>query len=185
MNLTDTEILKFMRGSPVFLDDICAVYPATLGEIIDLGYNKFQIYLSVITATKPVLMDQKENELQKLLDQLTDFQYILMLTSLDAEANQHLKESFRFFCHSEVTFSLELSQIFIGPLEEKHILTEEKFYDLQKIIKHMYFLEVDGDEIIINPDDDPMTRRMKIKMIKIEKQLEKQKQKRQQEKELI
>jgi len=41
MNLTDNETLKFLRGSPVLLEDICAVYPATLGEIIDLGYDKF------------------------------------------------------------------------------------------------------------------------------------------------
>jgi hypothetical protein len=31
MNLTDTEVLKFLKGSPVLLEDVCAVYPATLG----------------------------------------------------------------------------------------------------------------------------------------------------------
>jgi len=41
MNLTDNETLKFMKGGPVFLDDICAVYSVTLGEIIDVGYDKF------------------------------------------------------------------------------------------------------------------------------------------------
>ena len=48
MNLTDNETLKFMKGSPVFLEDICAVYPATLGEIIDEGYDNFQKYLSIL-----------------------------------------------------------------------------------------------------------------------------------------
>jgi len=41
MNLTDNETLKFLKGGPVFLDDICAVYPATLGEIVDVGYDNF------------------------------------------------------------------------------------------------------------------------------------------------
>jgi len=41
MNLTDNEVLKFLKGSPVFIEDICAVYPATLGEIVDIGYEKF------------------------------------------------------------------------------------------------------------------------------------------------
>jgi len=41
MNLTDNEILKFLKGSPVLFYDICAVYPATLGEIVDEGYDKF------------------------------------------------------------------------------------------------------------------------------------------------
>ena len=57
MNLTDDEILKFQKGTPVFLDDICAVYSATIGEIVDLGYSKFQEYLSIITATKPNMKD--------------------------------------------------------------------------------------------------------------------------------
>jgi hypothetical protein len=41
MNLTDNEVLKFQKGCPVLLEDICAVYPAKLGEIIELGYDKF------------------------------------------------------------------------------------------------------------------------------------------------
>jgi hypothetical protein len=41
MNLTDNETLKFMRGSPILLDDICAIYPVKMGEIIDIGYDKF------------------------------------------------------------------------------------------------------------------------------------------------
>jgi len=41
MNLTDDEVLKCLKGSPIFIDDICAVYPATIGEIVDIGYTKF------------------------------------------------------------------------------------------------------------------------------------------------
>ena len=41
MNLTDNEVLKFQKGSPVFIDDICAVYSDTLGEIVDIGYDNF------------------------------------------------------------------------------------------------------------------------------------------------
>jgi hypothetical protein len=41
MNLTDADTLKFLKGSPIFLEDICAIYPPKLGEVIDLGYDKF------------------------------------------------------------------------------------------------------------------------------------------------
>jgi hypothetical protein len=41
MSLTDTEVLKFLKGSPVLIDDICAIYPAKLGEIIEFGYDTF------------------------------------------------------------------------------------------------------------------------------------------------
>ena len=75
-----------------------------------------------------------------------------------------LKAAFRFFTHEQVAFSLEPAQIVIGPLEEKHILSEDKFYDLQRILRRMYFLEQEGDEIIIYKDDDPATKRLKLLM---------------------
>ena len=163
MNLTDTEVLKFQKGTPVFLDDICAIYPATLGEIVDLGYDKFQQYLSVILANKPMIQKQENAQLQKILENLTDFQYVLMTAELDTETNRLLKASFKFFCHEDILFSLEPAQIIVGPLNEQHFLTEEKFYDLQRIIKHMYFVE-EGEDIIISKDDSPAVRALKMKM---------------------
>ena len=164
MNLTDDEVLKFQRGSPVFLEDICAIYPAKMGEIVDLGYSKFQQYLSVVLVEKPTNSQMRDETLKELITSLTDFQYLLMLTALDIEANQLLKDAFQFFTHENITISLEPAQIIIGPLEENHLLTEEKFYDFQRIIKRMYFIEQDGEEIIINSDDPPHVRRLKEKM---------------------
>ena len=162
MNLTDDEILKFQKGSPVFLDDICAVYSATIGEIVDLGYSKFQEYLSIITAVKPNI--HQDDELMKALNKLSDFEYILMMVHMDVKANQSLKQAFNFFVHESVSFSLDPAQIVIGPLQEKHILTEEKFYQLQSLIKRAYFLELEGEEIIINKDDPPSLKRLKMQM---------------------
>jgi len=164
MNLTDDEVLKFQRGSPVFLDDICAIYPAKIGEIVDEGYSNFQKYLSVLIAEKPVINKSDDSELKDLMEQLTDFQYLLMMTAVDPEINQTVKDAFRFFTHENIVFSLDPAQIIIGPIEEKHLLTEEKFYDLQRILKRMYFIEQEGEEIIISKDDPPAVRRLKEQM---------------------
>ena len=164
MNLTDNETLKFLRGSPVFLEDICAVYPATLGEIVDEGYDNFQRYLGVLTMEKPVAKVGGDNEFKKLLEELSDFQYILMLAATDVEVNMLIKKAFLFFTHEEISFSLSPAQIVVGPLEEKHIIDEAVYYDFQRILRRMYFIEQEGDEIIINPDDPPATRRLKYQM---------------------
>ena len=164
MNLTDAEVLKFLKGSPVFIDDICAVYPATLGEIIDLGYNKFQQYLSVATTTKPVADKRQDEELQNLMEKLTDFQFLLFMSSIDQTMNQMLKSAFRFFTHEEITILLDPPSIFIGPLEDQRVMNEKQFYDFQQLIRRMYFLEVEGEEIIIYEDDDLVTRRLKEQM---------------------
>ena len=164
MNLTDNEVLKFLKGTPVLLDDICAIYPATLGEIVDEGYNNFQKYLNVLTISKPPISSSKDQEFKQLLEQITDFQYLLMMSQLDPNVNDSLRSAFRFFTHEEITILPESSQIVIGPAVEKHILTEEKFYELQRIIKRMYFLEADGEEIIIYDDDPPATKKLKMQM---------------------
>ena len=166
MNLTDDDVLKFQKGAPVFFYDVCAVYPATLGEIVDLGYSKFQMYLGAITAEKPVILNPKkeDKELVELLKQLTDFQYLLMMTAVDSNANSTLKEAIKFFTHENAVFSIDPAQIIIGPIEEKHLLTEENFYDFQRLIRRMYFIEQEGEEIIIHADDPPATRRLKEQM---------------------
>ena len=164
MNLTDNETLKFLKGTPVLLDDICAVYPATIGEIVDEGYDNFQKYLSILISEKPIPKASDDSELKQLLDSLTDFQYLLMMTSIDVEANNLLKRAFYFFIHEEVNFSFNPAQIVIGPIEEKHLLTEEKFYDLQRLLRRMYFIEQEGEEIIIYPDDPPATKKIKMQM---------------------
>lgn len=163
MNLTDTEVLKFLEGSPVFIDDICAVYPATLREIIQLGYDKFQQYLSIATSTKPVV-SKKDDELDELISKLTDFQFILFMASIDPFMNTTLKGAFRFFTHEEATIISDPPSIIIGPLEDKRIMNEKQFYDFQQLLRRMYFIEVEGEEIIIYEDDDPVTKRLKEQM---------------------
>ena len=163
MNLTDSDTLKFQRGSPIFIDDICAVYPAKLGEIVDIGYDEFQQFLGIILSEKPTSMG-KDKELQKLLDEMSDFQYLLLIATLDQVTNALLKKAFRFFIHDEVTFIVDPPQIVVGKLEEKHILSEEKFSDLQRLLRRMYFIEQEGEEIIINVNDSPAVKRLKMKM---------------------
>ena len=166
MNLTDDYILKFQKGTPILLDDICAIYPSKVGEIVDLGYSIFEQYLSLIVSTKPSEFKDVDDEFKKMLEQLTDFEYILFIANADLEFNQKFKEAFFFFTHEQRSFSIDPAQIVVGPLEEKHILTEEKFYDLQQIIRRMFFLEQEGEDIIINKDDDPRTREIKLKLKK-------------------
>ena len=166
MNLTDTEVLKFLRGTPILLDDICAIYPATLGEIVDIGYSTFQKYLGAITAKKPdKLIIKGEKEFTDFLNKLTDFQYLLFISTMDLDIQTTLKESFRFFCHEEVMLSFNMEQIVIGPIEEQHILTEDKFYELQHIIRCMYFLEeIEEESLQVRQDDDPRVRAIKEKI---------------------
>ena len=65
-----------------------------------------------------------------MLKEISDFQYILFMVSIDTSINNLVKEAFSFFTRSNATFMLDPPQVLLGPLEEKHILTEQHFYDL-------------------------------------------------------
>lgn len=165
MNSTETLVLKFMSGAPVLLDDICAIFPATLREIASVGYDKFWQYIQFILIDKPVLKQgEGSDEFYELVKDISTFEYFILISNLDAESNTLAKEAFRFFIHDSISFSYEPAQIIVGPVEEKHIITEESFSELRRIIKKMYFLE-DSDMDIME-DEDPRVARLKQQMLK-------------------
>lgn len=164
MNLTDSVILKFQKGSPVLFDDLCAIKSHTLGEIVDIGYDTFRNYIKVILMEKPII--EEKTELSEIIEDLSTFQYFLMTTQIDNEMNNIARDAFRFFIGENVTFSLDPSYIIIGDLAEDRKMEEETFYEFRRIIKRLYFIELEQDEIIINKDDPPHLKRIKKQMIK-------------------
>ena len=87
-----------------------------------------------------------------------------MMVSIDLQSNEMMKQAFKFFTHETISFSLDPAQIVVGPLQEKHILTEEKFYELQTLIRRAYFLQVEGQQIVINKNDPPSVKALKQKI---------------------
>ena len=175
MTLTDDFTLKCMKGSPVFLDDICAIYPRKLGDIVDIGYSTFLKYINLFNMEKPSLQEVKDNELSALLNKLDDFQYFLFMVNIDSESNQLAKNAFHFFTHEQVIFSLEQEEIIIGPPQERHLMVAEDFYNFRRILRRMYFLDVSKDDIVIEEDDDPRVRAIKKKLLERRKKLKKAK----------
>lgn len=166
MNLTDDEVLKCLKGSPIFIDDICAVYPATIGEIVDIGYTKFQQYLSILTSNKPLTLPNMDKDVQNVLDEITTFQYLLLMASIDAHMDTLLKLSFRFFTKEDlISFTLDPPQVIFGGEEDGNAMNEDQFKSFQQILKRMYFLDYGEPDIVINDDDDPATKKIKRDML--------------------
>jgi len=76
-----------------------------------------------LTATKPSDA-HGDKELQDLLIKISDFEYILLMASLDLHINHLLKEAFWLFTKNEITLITEPPSIILGPLEDKHIMDE-------------------------------------------------------------
>jgi hypothetical protein len=88
-----------------------------------------------------------------------------MMVMTDKESNEIFRNACRFFLHeNKVTFSLNPAEIIFGDLKETHILDERNFYELQRILRRMYFIEQEGEEIIIYDDDEPAVRKLKMQL---------------------
>ena len=177
MNLTDDFTLKFQCGVPVLLEDICAIYPRTLRDIAEIGYSNFEKYLGIITIEKPDLDKKNNKELVELIKDLSNFQYLLLIASTNMEINEVLKSAFNFFIKDSIMLVMDPAEIIVGPAEENHILTEDKFYELQQIIRRMYCLDTDPDDIEIHPEDSEAIKKLKRTMKKNREKVKKAKRK--------
>ena len=145
-------------------------------ELFNLGNWSYYPMLARVCFWYFFKEKKEDKELTQLFQELSDFQFFLVMTSIDKEINQKAKAAFKFFTKESVSFSLEPAQIVVGPLEEKHLITEESFYDFRRILKKMYFIEQENEEIIIRQDDDPRVRNLKIQMKKNREKVAKAKQ---------
>lgn len=164
MNLTDGVILKFQKGGSILFEDICAIKSHTLGEVVDLGYDTFKQYLNVLLMEKPVITE--ENEVSKIIDELSTFQYFIMTTQMDSNVNQMARDAFLFFTGENTVFSLEPSYIIFGDITDNRRMDEDAFYEFRRVLKRLCFIEIEGDEIIIYKDDSPQIKNLKRQMIK-------------------
>lgn len=157
--------MKCQAGAPVFLKDICAIYPATLREIAELGYDKFLLYLNIFTQPRPYL--EEKTELEKFLNSLSDFQYFIALAETNKEIHQKIKEAFIFFIRENIVFALDQGEIIIGPASEHRVMKEDDFREFCHILRIMYFQDTDDiQDININEDDSPQVKQLKKQFMK-------------------
>ena len=164
MSLIDNNILKFMSGSPAIYNDICTVKSPFLRDIAAEGLDRFYQYLSFMTIQKPTMENE---EIQKLLSPLSDFEYLLLLTQMDEENYKLIRAAFQFFTDEQVTFITEPASIVFGPLNEKRILTKDSFPGFQDMVSLACAMRDPKEDTIQFLDSDtPRVRALKEKMLK-------------------
>ena len=153
-----------MSGSPAIYNDICTVKSPFLRDIAAEGLDRFYQYLSFMTIQKPTMENE---EIQKLLSPLSDFEYLLLLTQMDEENYKLIRAAFQFFTDEQVTFITEPASIVFGPLNEKRILTKDSFPGFQDMVSLACAMRDPKEDTIQFLDSDtPRVRALKEKMLK-------------------
>lgn len=164
MSSTDDKVLKFMCGLPVMYGDICLVKSPFLKDIAAEGLSKFYQYLSFMTIKKPIMENE---EIQKLLSPLSDFEYLVLLAQMEPENHKIISAAFQFFTDDKPIFLTQPTRIVLGDATEKRVLTKDNFIGFSELVSLACAMRDPKEDTIEFLDSDtPRVRALKEKMLK-------------------
>lgn len=162
MSLTESQTLKLLHGDPLIFKDICVIKSPTLGEIASIGLDKFYSYISLLLVSKP---NSDDEAMRKLLKEISDFEYLLILAENDKSLKHDLIEAFTLFTGEKPIIVLEPPSIVIGSPSEKRILDSYSFYNFQNYIRHVTAMTDGEQEIEFLDSDTERVRALKIQLL--------------------
>ena len=164
MSSTDDKVLKFMCGLPVLYGDICLVKSPFLKDIAAEGLTRFYQFLSFMTIKKPIMENE---EIQKLLSPLSDFEYLILLSQMEPENHKLISAAFQFFTGEKPIFLTQPTRIVLGDASEKRMLTKENFAGFSELVSLACAMrDPKEDTIEFLPTDSPRVRELKEKLLK-------------------
>lgn len=144
MNNEDID-LKILRGSPIDVG-VGKLYPLTIGEISDIGESEYNRCISVTT----ILQDKLEFEGQKL----THFETTIVYCAQSPEFNEVFLKALNIFFKEKVHFYRDGGIFYLGELEDRRFIDEEKFNHMKTVIKKQNFIKDDLEEKEFKPAND-------------------------------
>jgi hypothetical protein len=158
--------LKLLKGSPIYVDNI-AVYPLTIGEITDLGLDKYNLYLNLININK----DKFEIDDEEISNFDTICQFCLH--NIDIGVEKKFKELYfdalKTFLRNDINFVVDddCTYFIVGDISEHCIISNINYEQIVEIIKHQNCLIKINEEDECNPADEKarqlLERRKKVR----------------------
>ena len=123
----------------------------------------------------------ENEEIQKLLSPLSDFEYLVLLAQMEPENHKLISAAFKFFTGDKPIFLGEPASIILGDANEKRILTNDNFHGFSELVALACAMRDPKEDIIeFLPTDSPKVRELKEKMLKGRREREELKKKQKQ-----
>jgi hypothetical protein len=153
---------KLFFGAAINYNDICWVYPLQIKDIISMGQDNYNQYLSILCADiREVqhLMKKEGVSEEDLFDNI--FDYLMVQSMYDSTFFVKLNEAFSTFIREEVHFLFEQKEILIGSdIDRQRTFTKENFNDFQNILRAQNVLPVPEP---IPENESPMARKFRLR----------------------
>lgn len=167
---------KLFFGAAINYNDICWIYPLKIKEVVGMGQENYNQYLSILCADIREIQKIMKKEGISDEDLFTNsFDYLMVQSMYDRTFFVKLKEAFSTFIREEVHFLYEQEKILIGSnMDKERALTKENFSDFQNILRAQNALPVPEP---IPENESPMARKFRMRREQVAEVKRKQAQK--------
>ena len=157
---------KLFFGAAINYNDICWVYPLTIKEIIGMGqetYNKYVSYLFADIGETQKLMKKEGVPDEQIPD--TTFDYLMQKSKADRIFFVELQKAFSTFIQEKVYFLYEQNMICIGAnFNKDKTLTKNNFEDFQNILRAQNKIPVPEP---IPKNESPMAKKFRLRRAQV------------------
>ena len=109
----------------------------------------------------------ENEEIQKLLSPLSDFEYLVLLAQMEPENRKIISAAFQFFTDDKPIFLTQPTRVVLGDAAEKRVLTKDNFTGFSELVSLACAMRDPKEDTIEFLDSDtPRVRALKEKMLK-------------------
>ena len=109
----------------------------------------------------------ENEEIQKLLSPLSDFEYLVLLAQMEPENHKIISAAFQFFTDDKPIFLTQPTRVVLGDATEKRVLTKDNFTGFSELVSLACAMRDPKEDTIEFLDSDtPRVRALKEKMLK-------------------
>ena len=180
-NIIEDIKLKAFTGAGYSLSNICMVYPLTVKDIVVIGENNYQRYLSLLTMTSDELYDYYKQKKIKVPENIDVFKNLMESCEYDDTFLIELEKAFSTFIREQVQILPDSQTIIIGELDKGKFIRKfkkEDFYEFQQILRIQNKISLPEE---IPENETPMQKKFRLRRLEVKKAKRKQNQKKQTE----
>lgn len=147
------------------------VYPLTIKEIGNIGFEQYQALLSTVLVTKDVFEGLTEEQ----LEQIEDFDVVVSNCSHSVEYKQGVERALTMLLREEVKYLEDYQFFIVGDVSEKRLISRENFSEIADIARKQNVLQKPKKKKR-QPKENKKIRELRAKMEKGRKMMAEAKQ---------
>lgn len=152
--------LRLLLGLPIAVPNLCYVHPVKIRDIADIGEDKFNQYLSIIT-----FQGKDRIEIEDL--NLSTFEFVTISCIGDIGFRNSYLNALSFFLREEVHLTND-GLFYLGDINEQRIIKEEHYEQIRQIVKEQNYMDKEEKKENQFKPHDERTRQLLEKQKKYE-----------------